>query len=231
MNSKNVLKSAQSMLHRRRFLEALAFLPIAACTTSPVLTSAFRNARLAAVGFPDTPITREQVEALPYASLLARIGKGPRSLLVLAERDGADLRWLSADKAMLVTRHGRIVRTAGLTHDLSGTRLPHGDALGRTAAALSGASLERFIDLQSQFRYGTPVVSTFAVTGSETIDILGRSHDTVRVTESSRCAQLDWTFSNTWWIDAKTGFVWKSLQWVTQDMPVFELAVLKPIAA
>lgn len=231
MNSQNVLKSAQSVLHRRRFLEALAFLPIAACTTSPVLTSVFRNARLAAVGFPDTPITREQVEALPYASLLARIGKGPRSLLVLAEQNGEELRWLSADKAMLVTRRGRIVRTAGLTHDLSGTRLPHGDALGRTATALSGASLERFIDLQSQFRYGTPMVSTFAVAGPESIEILGRSYNTVRVVESCRCTQLNWTFTNTWWIDAKTGFVWKSLQWVTQDMPMFELTVLKPMAA
>jgi hypothetical protein len=167
---------------------------------------------------------------MPYAALWARIGKGPRSMLVLAEKDGEELRWLSADKAMLVTRRGRIIRTAGLTGDLSGTRFPSGDVVGRIPADMSGVPLERLIDLQSQFRYGTPVVSVFVVEEPETIEILDRRYDTVRVIESCRCAQLDWTFSNTWWIDRQTGFVWKSLQWVTPDMPVFEVAVLKPAA-
>ncbi len=185
--------------------------------------------RVAAVGFPDTPLKREQVDALPYATLQARIGKGPRSLLVLAEKDGAELRWLSADKAMLVTRHGRIVKTAGLDNDLSGTSLLQDELLGRPAA-LAGGTLTRQIDLQSQFRYGTLVTSTFAVVEQETIEILGRTHATVRLVESGVSPQLDWRFTNTWWVDAETGFVWKSLQAVTPEMPVFELAVLKPAA-
>ena len=64
----------------------------------------------------------------------------------------------------------------------------------------------------------------------ETIEILGRTHATVRLVESGVSPQLDWRFTNTWWVDAETGFVWKSLQAVTPEMPVFELAVLKPAA-
>lgn len=168
---------------------------------------------------------------MPYAALWSRIGKGPRSMLVLAEQDGEELRWLSADKAMLVTRRGRIVRTAGLTGDLSGTRFPSGDVLGRVPPDLSGVPFERLIDLKSQFRYGMPVLSRFASEGPETIEILERRHDTVRVIESCHCPQLDWHFRNIWWIDPQTGFVWKSLQWVTKEMPVFEVAVLKPAAS
>ena len=227
MNLQDAPKIVQP-LHRRRFLEALAFFPIAACTTSPVLTSALNNVRIASVGFPDTPVTRAQVDASPYASLFARIGKGPRSLLVLAEVAGPELRWLSADKAMLVTRQGRIVKTAGLTDDLTATRFARGgDVLGREASCLSGASLERLIDLQARFRYGTPILSSFRLEGPEEITILERRYNTVRVVEKNHCPLLDWTFENTWWVDATTGFVWKSLQWVTPDMPVFEVAALK----
>jgi hypothetical protein len=231
MNAQNVSKSAQPVLHRRRFLEAMAILPIAACTTSPVLTSVLRNARIAAVGFPDAPVTRAQVDALPYASVFARIGKGPRSLLVLAEADPPELRWLSADNAMLVTRSGRIVKTAGLPDDLSGTRFPRGgDMVGRPAGELTGGLQTRLIDLKSRFQYGTPVSSYFTIDGHEQISILEQSHETLRVSEQNHCPQLDWKFNNTWWIDPATGFVWKSLQWLTPDMPVFEMAVLKPAA-
>jgi hypothetical protein len=231
MKTEDNHKSAQPLLNRRHLLQALAALPIAACSTSPVLTTALQNARVAAVGFPDAPVTRAQVEASPYASVYARIGKGPRSLLVLAETDGAELRWLSADRAMLVTERGRIIKTAGLGKDLTATRFPRGDRLGERPAQLNGATMNRLLDFQSRFQYGVQVISRFAVAGPEQITILDRTHDTVRVIEKSHCEQLDWSFENTWWLDPATGFVWQSRQWVTLDAPVFEVAVLKPAGA
>jgi Group 4 capsule polysaccharide lipoprotein gfcB, YjbF len=222
------------MLLRRRLLKALVLLPIAACAPSPVLTSALNNARIAVAGFPDAPVTQPQVAALPYASMLAKIGKGPRSLVVLAEQDGDTLRWISADQAVLVTRQGRILQTAGLraagqSVDLTGTRFDvGGDRLGQLPEQLDGAVGRRLIDLASRFRHGVPVHSRFAVAGPEQITILDRVIPTVRVVEHNDCPLLKWQFDNTWWIDPQTGFVWQSVQWITPDMPVLETRVTKP---
>ena len=87
--------------------------------------------KLAFIGDKDTQLSEQQVNNIPYASIYARIDGIPQAFIVLALAEPkftltlpptpaiTELKWLSADKAMLVTINGRLVRTSNLlTGDL-----------------------------------------------------------------------------------------------------------------
>lgn len=85
--------------------------------------------KLAFIGDEDTQLSTQQVNNIPYASIYARIDDIPQAFIVLALAEPkftltstpavTELKWLSADKAMLVTVNGRLVRTNNLlTGDL-----------------------------------------------------------------------------------------------------------------
>lgn len=218
-----------TLMIRSRALCLLLCLPIAACSASPVLTSAFRNLQAVTTGFPDAPVTREYVDGLPYASVQAKIGKGPRSLLVLGEKDGQRLRWVSADGAVIVTENGRITKTANIPDDdLTGTRFPAGDVLDLLPGLPDGAKMQRLVDLKDRDLFGVPVFSTLSAMGLETVQILGKPMTLMKYVEQNEAPLLKWSFQNEFYADPETGFIWFSRQWVTPDLPVFEVAVTKP---
>ena len=67
---------------------------------------------------PEITITREQVNHIPYASIYAKIEGQGDALVVLAFVEGADLRWVSAERQTLVTRSGRLIETSGLKENI-----------------------------------------------------------------------------------------------------------------
>ena len=74
-------------------------------------------------GHPDLPLTRDGISKLPYASMVARVGRGPQAVLILARVEGEDQHWISgADRSVLVLRGGRIVKTFGFPENLKDTR-------------------------------------------------------------------------------------------------------------
>jgi hypothetical protein len=186
---------------------------------------------LAMFGQPDVPVTRAQVLDIPYATIRAKVGKGQRSVLVLFRYDGPDLHWVSADRIVFTTRKGRLVRTAGLPSDLR-----HSEILGLdpTIAGLSGiegpVALRRLVDIEPGSRYGIPIRSTIAPEGPERIEIVERTYETVRFRERCVAEPLDWTFDNVFWADRRNGFVWRSLQHFTPDLPPVEIEILKAAA-
>ena len=106
-------------------------LALAGCGESKLARTIVDAYQLAIVGRPDVPINRSTVTNLPYASIAAKIGKGPKSLLILWRQEQDDLHWLSADNAAIVTRKGRVVKTAGLPEILVDTRSLSTDPVGR----------------------------------------------------------------------------------------------------
>ena len=75
----------------------------------------------------DVELTPEEIEAVPYASAYLKIGSQKQVFVVLAFAEPnpltgqTQLKWVSADKAMVVTENGHIVKTIGLqTTNLAG---------------------------------------------------------------------------------------------------------------
>lgn len=177
-------------------------------------------------GAPDAPVSAEYVARLPYASVGARVGRGQRSLLVLGRYDGPDRHWISADRAALVTRNGRLIRLFGIGADLRDTRDIEGDPIAAATFAFEGQH-RRSIDLGAPVKYGIPIESTFTVQRRETIIILDRQHDTLVVREENHARVIRWSFDNEYWLDFDSGYVWRSVQHFAPEMPPVTLEIYK----
>jgi hypothetical protein len=164
---------------------------------------------------PEPEITRSQVSKLPYATMRAKIARGPRGILALARYDSNDLHWISRDSALFVTRRGRVIRTGGLVENLLGTDVGDNDPVQTGLHRLTGpASFTRWIDTDFENRYQMKVMSKF--------DLVRR--------ELNYVPDIGWKFTNHYWVDEKSGFVWKSRQYIAHSFGPLELEVLKPAA-
>jgi len=173
-------------------------------------------------------VGRDEAAQVPFASIGVRSDNGPQLLLVLATDTAGDLLWTSAARVSLVTRAGRIVKTAGFHDNLAATRFLSDDPL----AELGGIAMQssRMIDLPEAGSYSVPVNSTYSVANIETIEILGTSLRTVPLIETNNCPALKWKFQNRFWRDPDTGFVWRSTQTVSPKGPTLTVEVLRPPA-
>ena len=212
---------------RREVLTACAALTLSGCTVPAVFANMATVTRTSILGLPDAPITSEYVQNLPYATISAKIGKGQRSLLVLARSDGPDLHWVSADHAVFVTRNGRLIRVFGVGANLTDTLQLDRDPICSGSYDFEHESI-RAIDLGTDQRYGVLIRSTYGVLGRETISVMDRQIDALRVREFNSAMSIRWTFQNDFWFDFSDGFLWKSVQNFNPEMAPAEITVLKP---
>jgi hypothetical protein len=224
-------RSETPRLTRRSGVAAALGLLAAGCAAPASIPGPFDALRLAVQGPSGPPITREQVERLPYASLRARFGRGPSSLLVLGRYAGEELHWISADRSVIATRAGRVVRTVGFPQDLKATRGVGEDPLARGLHRLGDrAEYVRLVDLEPGDRFQVPVRSVLRVEGESEIEALGQTRRALHVVEEGEAPQLGWRFVNHYWADPGTGFVWESVQSTAPGQPPVRIEVLKPAA-
>ncbi len=218
-------------LGRRQTLVLGASFLLSGCGLSPVSSAAFRALKIAVAGIPGAPLTREQITKIPYATLSAKIGKGPTSLLVLARKDADYLYWVSADRATLVTKHGRVVETSGFPENLRATAAQDLDPVANGLHRLdSPVAYSRTIDIDLKQNYGMRIDSVFEPVGPERISILDLDIRTLLVRETNIARTLNWQFYNYYWVDAEDGFVWKSRQHIARSFPPLIFEILKPAA-
>lgn len=174
-------------------------------------------------------ITREQAAAIPYASIGYRLNDGPEQLLVLATDTGGHELWTSGSHVVIVTREGQVVRTVGLAQDVSAVTPQTGQQLSIPAAARDGTMatvrLEDFPDIPA---YGAAVYCTAIPKGLETIVILGRGITTRRIDETCHSDVLDWSFTDSYWIDPQSALVWRSIQHISPKNEKIEIETLRP---
>lgn len=193
------------------------------------MTTVVEAFRLSVKGFPDTPISRDSIAKLPYATISAKIGKGPKSILVLWRVQRDEQHWLSADDAVVVTRQGRVVRTVGFPENIVASRTLPEDPLspGLLSAGLN-RNYVRLLELSLEGRRSVLLNSSFEIVGPKTIEIIEIEFETILVRERNIAREENWEFENLFWVDPADGFVWKSVQHIARTFPPIEIEVLKP---
>jgi hypothetical protein len=183
-------------------------------------------------GFGGSPhVTKDQAAAIPYASIGYRLNDGPEQLLVLATDSGREQLWTSGAHVVIVTRDGRIVRTVGLAQDVSAvTPQKEQQIFGPAEAREKNQLSVRLEDFPGMPAYGVAVKCTAMPKGVETIVILGRGVTTRKVDEACRSDALDWSFTDSYWIDPQSALVWRSIQHPAPKDEKVELEVLRPPA-
>jgi Group 4 capsule polysaccharide lipoprotein gfcB, YjbF len=211
---------------RRSFLVGTLAGLCSGCGNTPLATLP-KIVRAAVSGGSKLPLTRAQIEKIPYASIALQIDDANQGLMILRRYDGADLVWATGGQ-VLVTSRGRIVQTYGFTQDLSAT-MPYGaDPVADFASYRPGYLFKRAVDIEPGHHDGVLVTSEFTRLGPTTIDILGFRHETILWRERGWASLLEWKFTNSYWVDARSGYIWKSLQQPVPDLPPFEVAILRP---
>ncbi len=187
--------------------------------------------KIVTVGLPDVEIKRSLISSLPYASISAKIGKGPRSLLILNRKSEEDLHWVSADRAVIVTRHGRVTRSFGFPENIAYTEFLSNDPVNRQLHTDGKKPVfVRVIDLEAEDRKTIPILSEFVAIGPREIEIAELKIKTILVREDNVAKTINWKFSNYYWADIYDGYIWKSRQHISRHFPPIEIEVLKPSA-
>ncbi|WP_046874088.1 YjbF family lipoprotein [Vibrio diabolicus] len=175
----------------------------------------------------DVELTPEEVEAVPYASAYLKIGNQKQVFVVLAFAEpnpltgNTQLKWVSADKAMVVTENGHIVKTIGLqTTNLAG--------IYGNVPAYSAPSMQYFLsyDWADKYRYGFPAKVQRSRQGKETVITPISSTSTDVYTEVVTFTSLEKSVENQYWVNGK-GEVVKTRQHLGPNMVPVELTILK----
>jgi hypothetical protein len=179
--------------------------------------------------FGTVRVTREQAAAIPYATIGYSLDGGNQAMLILGTDNGGQLLWTSPAHVVIVTRDGRIIRTLGLGHDLSGlTTRDTGPPPPLAAAIKAPFASTRLEDFPELGLYGTIVSCRAQMIGRQTIKILGQAIPTVRIDEACQSRQPDWSFVDTYWVDGDSGLVWRSRQHVHPKGGTVEIEILRP---
>lgn len=220
-----------SPLSRRAILLAGATLPLAGCNMPYGLNyDTVKTSLAVSAGLEEAPsITLEQASQIPYASIGYRIGGSQEYILVLASTIAGSLLWTAADHRALLTANGRVTRSAGFDWNLAETSFSQPDPVQSGLQQMTtNVLLVRTFDLRDVDRFGVSVQSTFTPAGKTKISILGASLDVLEVHEDCHCDDLDWNFQNIFWVDADSGFVWRSVQNIHPNLSALTIEVLRP---
>lgn len=180
-------------------------------------------------GFGKSSVTLKEAAAIPYASMGWRLDGGRQSIIVLATDNAQGQLWTSAAHIVLLTQDGRIKRTVGLPHDLAALAPRGGDAMTPPSRALTGAYSElRSADFPDINAFGAALSCRGMMRGAQMVTILGKKISTARVEEHCDSPALGWSFTNTYWIDRDTGFVWRSVQHIHPKGGTIETEIFRP---
>lgn len=178
---------------------------------------------------PARPLSRREIESQPNAMLRLRQGREIEALMTLTQGAGRDLHWISPRRLLVATRKGRVVKSVGLQANLRATQFlsPDPVAVGLHRAD-APVETKRIVDLSGRQRFGRLIISRFEIVGQKTISIAETSHDVLLVKERNEMAPEGWHFENSFWVDRRDGFVWRSVQHIAPEAPPFEIDILKP---
>ena len=198
-------------------------------------------------GSSDVELSKEYIQNLPYSSIYAEVNDQGKIFMVLAyvgenPQTGAEqLKWMSSDKAMIVTENGRIVQTLLLPYEnLSGlvfqpldvfssanNSSPESSSAFDVSTNPGAQKWQAVYDWQPNYRFGFKANITRTYAGNETVETPLASIDTKKFQEKVNFPMLEQEITNQYWVDSK-GQVVKTIQYLGPDMTRLELTVLKP---
>ncbi|RWR03121.1 hypothetical protein ED28_04815 [[Pantoea] beijingensis] len=181
------------------------------------------------LGVDDVALTDEQVQEMPYASMYLRLNGGQRIFTVLGYDEQGQQKWITQDKAMVVTQHGRIVKTLGLSDNLRDVNNLQQDPLINALQITESSRWTRTLSWteNGRLRSGT-AVSHFSRAKDEVLTIAGRAVPCRVYREEVEIAADGKSWENTFWVDASTGQVRQGQQSLGADYISVETTLLKP---
>jgi len=153
-------------------------------------------------GSSGVQLTDDEIRTMPYASQYMQLNNGPQIFVALAFSENGEQKWVTQDRATLVTRYGRLVKTELAGDNLLEVTALDSDPLVKPNQIVDGARWTRTMGWTEhrQVRYAT-ARSVFHWQGSETLTLAG-DRTTVRVLEEDvETDRASWR--NRYWVDSE----------------------------
>lgn len=197
---------------------AVASLLVSAC--NPLMTASMDTLKAAFEGPEPLELTRQQVDATPYYQITIEAPTGEAVMALVRLQDGVGF-WMASTRQILMLEDGLAVRSVGFNDNLDGTRFdgasPFKTGLHRIP---DGLQTRRQVDFTDGYRMGVSVTSRFNKKGLETVHILDRDVELLRVDEEISMDGLGFTAQNRYWVDPADGFIMASVQHLTPELPL-----------
>ncbi|MDH4558245.1 YjbF family lipoprotein [Pseudomonas sp. BN417] len=212
----------------------LAMLPLAALLSAcnPLMTASLDTLKAAVQGPEPLELTREQVDAVPYYQIVITAPTGEAVMALVRLQEGVEF-WLASTQQVLMMKDGLAIRSVGFNDNLDGTHFI-GESPFRTGLHRipDGLRAERQVDFAGRYQMGARLISHFEKQGLETVRILDRDLELLRVDEHIEIPGLGFSARNQYWVDPADGFILASVQHVTPELPlrIIQVRPMKPNA-
>ncbi|HHF0504255.1 MULTISPECIES: YjbF family lipoprotein [Vibrio] len=177
----------------------------------------------------DVELTSDEIKQVPYASAYLRIGSQKQVFVVLAFAEEnkvtgtKQLKWVSADKSMIVTENGRIIKTIGLQKNnlvaISGTYPKFNEVNTIHSYSLT-------YDWMPKYRYNYSATAQLSKSITSTVETALYNSPAQIFEESIYFKALDSKITNRYWVDT-SGNVLKTRQYLGPNMEPIEITFLK----
>ncbi|MFM5560164.1 YjbF family lipoprotein [Aeromonas rivipollensis] len=181
-------------------------------------------------GNEEITITPEAINKLPYASAFLTIDDRPKIFVVLAFVDNNRLSWISSNRGIIVTEHGRITKTLKFDNDIAYFLGTVQDPLSQ-ASITSGAQFSYSAEWEKDRRSGRSMHSVFRQLADENLDINGTIIATSLYEEIVQSIKDGQTWKNYYWLDKKSGLIRKTIQKLGPDNSTIEMVFTKPYSS
>ncbi|WP_240222200.1 YjbF family lipoprotein [Rheinheimera hassiensis] len=173
--------------------------------------------KLAFADIPNAELSVAEVQQSQYDLLYVKHGDRAQAVMVLMHLEAGQHKWISADNAMLIMEHGRLVRTLGLENDLLHLTNTINDPVRRRVSIRSDATWLRLADWHNG-EYGYALRSRFEIIPAQHLTVFQQQMNTTLIVEhvkyedSANYLRFDDNWQNYFWFDSESGTLIKSEQ-------------------
>ncbi len=216
---------------QKQFLLIFILSLLTGCSQKAAITG--ETIQQALWGTDDINLDRQHISDLPYASSYVKINNSARIFMVLAFAEenphsgDMQLKWMSADNAMIVTENGRVIKTLNLPqHNLSAVT----PRFGLFNFSSSQKQWRAIYDWQPDYNYDHTALINSYQNGQQWVRStlwkkrLNVWQEDIKFVGSSQHMQ------NVFWADDQ-GQVLKSQQWLIPNQLYIEQEILKPYSS
>lgn len=184
-------------------------------------------------GTPVPPaMSRADLEQIPYATISMKHGDNQAAFIVPIADNGGYLAYQDSVNRGITLHGGLITATHGFGHDLDSVAHRDDDPVFTPTPPQNWPGM-----LARSYGFNIRGESTFEITvqctsrraNAEVIEIVERRFQLLRMVET--CVNAKRQFTNTYWVDAQSGFIWKSEQWVGPRIPTMTVEIVRPYRA
>jgi len=189
---------------------------------APGYVEAFGIIKKAVFG-EENDIDPNLISSIPYASMLVKIGNGPKALMILESIYDDKHTWVSADGVYLVISNGRIIQTQGLPNNLTSIMQPDIDW---TDSNFQNLKFNSYYSFEKPLLNNLKVMSSFSVGDFQDKNLSLVNLKLKKIEESLYSKEVNWSELNEYWTDEK-GYVWISRQSISPKLPPIYYEVTK----